>query len=88
MGEREKATPYVIVDRRPRYIIVDPRGADPECGHHTSSADAYEDFASRLVFRSRRYDDLSTDEACDRVLRVSNRLARWLEWRDRAKEPR
>jgi hypothetical protein len=78
--------PYVIVDNRPRYIVIDLRGTDPECGHHTSRADAYEDLAGKIVFRSRRYDDLSTDEATDRFMRVTERLARWLEWRDRAVE--
>lgn len=77
-------TRRVICDPRPRFIVRDPRGVDPECGHCSSAQQAYEDLALALMLRRERWASaaLDSDEMLARYERLQSRLARWLAWTD------
>jgi hypothetical protein len=64
----------------PRYLVVDKRHSDPECGHYRTAKEAYDDLAFHIMHERRV--PMDTDAELDRHILIHARLARWLAWRD------
>jgi hypothetical protein len=72
------------------YYCTDPRGRDYGCGHYDNPDQIYGWLAVCLVHDDPKHYDKypvgSSDERQDAISRVTDRLERWLKWKDSVTE--